>query len=405
MSRPLPLRKRVALWFAALGLFLCGLFAIATLAIAEGFEHILVGELLDDAAATRFETQAQSRYFRVYAASETPEAYRDLPVGVHELDDGAHAGLHVGVYEQSGRRVLVVMELGEIERLERYLAAVLALIVVGGGALAGLLGWAFSSGAIRPVRILASGLASLPGRPVPTRFAQANRDDVLGPIAAAIDGYVQRLADADASEKRFYADASHELRTPITVIQGAAEILRDDPQTSDAQRVRLARIERAAADLAVMLDAILLAARTVPVERERVSLDELVDAAMERISLAIPDARDRVSVASDPSAEVEAPRRWADALVDVLLLRILARPAGGAWRIDVRTDGVDLSAEEPSNIEALAFDDRADLGISLRFAERLAASFGWTVTSHRRTAGLTIAIRVGATPSSAGVAG
>lgn len=395
MRRSLSLRARVATWFGGLGVLLCGLFAVATLVIAEGFEHILVAELLDDAAATRFEAQARSRYFRVYSGSDAPNDYRDLPAGIHEFEDGRHSGLHVGVYEEDGERIFVVMELGEIERLERYLAAVLAVIVLGGGLLAGALGWTFSGSAIRPVRILASGLASLPGRPVRTRFAQANEDDILGPIAMAIDTYLQRLHDADDRERRFYADASHELRTPITVIKGAAEILAEDPDISDSQRGRLARIERAVAKLAVLLDAILLAARDTPAHGDRFTLGEWLDAGITRVSVATHLAKERLRIEGHRCNHVVAPRRWADALIDVLLLRLVAAPSDVEWRIVLGDDGIDLHAIPTRESESPALAERADLGVSLRLAERLAASFGWKVTSHSGPTGLVIAVRAG----------
>jgi len=72
----------------------------------------------------------------------------------------------------------------------------------------------------------------------------------------------EALLKVEARRRQFFAELSHELRTPVTVIRGEAEIaLRGDLRDSDAQRAAFTRIVEAAGDLARRVEDLLDAAR------------------------------------------------------------------------------------------------------------------------------------------------
>ena len=87
----------------------------------------------------------------------------------------------------------------------------------------------------------------------------------IGRLALALDAFANRLNGFVQRERHFVGDVSHELRTPIAIIRGAAEVAREMPDLSPAVQLRLDLIQRKAARLADLLDALLLLAR----ERER----------------------------------------------------------------------------------------------------------------------------------------
>ncbi len=387
MSGAWSLRKRVGLAFAALGFAFCVGFAALTWFVAEDQEHIVINALLEDAAEAyaaadgdaAAAADAAGGSIQVFPLARAPERFRGLSPGIHEPDEPSRVGLHVGVYDHRDERYVVLADVGEIEALERYLAWKMLLIVLVGTVLAGWAGWMLSSIAIRPVEHLAERVSELPVAPSETQFEREFPADALGSIARAIDGYQQRLVASDASEKAFFADASHELRTPLSVVHGALEVMCDDPSVVASQRPRLDRIERALGELGFMLDALLLGARRPPAERERLALTALVSASVSRVSVLDPSLATRITVVHRDPGDVDAPRRWADALFDVLLLRLAIRYPASRWVLEIAGNRCRLQERDAAAGQAIQSGSRTDLGVSLRFVERLCQSIGWTL--------------------------
>src|SRR5205085_7117041 len=89
--------------------------------------------------------------------------------------------------------------------------------------LAGLGGWWLASVGLRPVREMSRRAASIPLGGLEDLGAPP-RDAELGQLARAFNGLVARLRAALQTQRQFMADASHELRTPVSIIRSAAEV-------------------------------------------------------------------------------------------------------------------------------------------------------------------------------------
>jgi signal transduction histidine kinase len=66
-------------------------------------------------------------------------------------------------------------------------------------------------------------------------LGEEHRPGELGQLARAFNGLVERLRAALSTQRRFMADASHELRTPVSVIRSAAEVTLSRPSRSEAE--------------------------------------------------------------------------------------------------------------------------------------------------------------------------
>ena len=387
----LPLRRRVLIAYTALGLVLSLIFAAAVVYTADRYEAILIEEVLRGQAedySLRLianpslplpQTHRLSGYRRDPSGrSDIPSAYAGLTPGFHESENEDVDGIHVGVFDTDAGRLVFVMDLRDIEQLEQVLTGFLAAMVVLGTALAGWLGWLFSSGTIAPVARLAEAVDALPTQPRATELAESVGQDELGRLASAIDRYQARLVAADASERAFFADASHELRTPVAVVRGTAEVLLDGSQADAGTRMRLRRLDRGMQELTDLLDVLLgLARRREPVPEVLDAHDLLQEAASASAS-ADADASPLVSI--EATGSLRLPRH-----VSLLLLRSLIRrilPPEEEGELVLRLNGSELAlafvaeGAHPAPIRATA-NQRSDRGYALTLTGRLADRLGW----------------------------
>ena len=103
--------------------------------------------------------------------------------------------------------------------------AVMAIASIG-------LGWLMAGRALRPVRTMSSRARGISERNLHERLALEGPDDELKELGDTFDGLLGRLEAAFESERRFVANASHELRTPITLERALVEVALSDPNPS-----------------------------------------------------------------------------------------------------------------------------------------------------------------------------
>jgi two-component system, OmpR family, sensor histidine kinase MprB len=141
-----------------------------------------------------------------------------------------------------------------LQTLLRTLLAVGAAVV----AVSALLGVVLAGRSLRPVERMRREVDDISGAELDRRIAEG-RPDELGRLARAFNRLLARAERATAEQQHFVADASHELRTPVTALQGHARIVvraidRDDvAQARESAEVVLAESRRLAGTLSDLL--------------------------------------------------------------------------------------------------------------------------------------------------------
>lgn len=379
----MPLRRRVALAFTALGFCLSLVFSVAVVAVAEDYEHVLASEILRGQAedyglrlSNGLPAQLpQTHRLSGYRAGDPglPPAYMHLPPGVHE--DESSGGMHIGVFDTAAGRLIFVIDLSDIETLELHLNWFLAGMILLGTALSGWLGWWLAGSALKPVRALAGEVDALPVRPARSRLAETVSRDELGRLAMAIDDYQARLVDADERGQAFFSDASHELRTPLTVVQGVAEVLMDEPEADAAHQARLQRLERAVGDMERLLDMLFCVARRSELRWETVDADEFLSEAARLAARGMPGAA-RVRAAGT----LHLPRKEALLLISGAIRKIAQQPGAGEVSLFREGDGLLIEREDSRIADTDNTALRSDLGRGSALLDRLAMHLGWRVS-------------------------
>ncbi|WP_374248341.1 sensor histidine kinase [Thermomonas sp.] len=377
------LRLRFALLATLLGLLLSGLASLALLRVADDYENAVSTEILRGQAEDYGLRLARgqpaplprTRRLRGYRADDPalPRAYAALPPGVRE--DPADEDTHVGVFDTAAGRLVFVIDLGDIEAMERRLRWLVVAMMSLGTGLSGWLGWLFAGIALAPLRALAREVEGLPVQPRPTHLARAVSRDELGRLAAAIDGYQARLVEADAREQAFLADASHELRTPLAVIQGVAEVLLDDDTASPTQQARHARLERGVGDMRRLLEAMLAAARRKPLQCDTVEAVRLLEAAA---ALALAGRGD-ITADIAASGDLHIARHEAELLLSGLARRLLQGRDAGTLRLHLEHGHLLMQALPEVDDDRHPQPARADSGTGSALLDRLALRLGWQV--------------------------
>ena len=137
-------------------------------------------------------------------------------------------------------------------------------IALGIMALASIgLGWLVSGRVLRPVRTMSSRARGISERNLHERLALEGPDDELKELGDTFDGLLGRLEAAFESQRRFVANASHELRTPITLERALVEVALSDPNPSiESLRETCQRVLTASEQQERLIEALLTLARS-----------------------------------------------------------------------------------------------------------------------------------------------
>ncbi len=122
-------------------------------------------------------------------------------------------------------------------------------------------GWWLASRGLRPITAMAGRAESLAPAGM-TDLGESDRRDELGQLARAFNGLLARLRQTLETQRAFMADASHELRTPVSVIQSAADVtLAHEGRDEREYREALTHVAAESRRLGRLVDDMLVLAR------------------------------------------------------------------------------------------------------------------------------------------------
>jgi two-component system OmpR family sensor kinase len=146
-----------------------------------------------------------------------------------------------------------------------------ALVLLSVLIIASVLAWLVAGRVLAPLRLLADTARSIGESDLTRRIPVTGRDEIAD-LSRTFNAMLDRLEAAFATQRRFVSDASHELRTPITIVRGQLELLGDDP---DERRETIALVTDELDRMSRFVDDLLLLAKAERDDFLRVSEVEL----------------------------------------------------------------------------------------------------------------------------------
>lgn len=274
---------------------------------------------------------------------------------------------------RSGVLVVSALSLDDVDAATRRLVVVVTASTLVALAVLGTVVWWVVHLGVRPVKQMAAGAARIAAGDLSHRLPASDPrteagqlGDALNAMLASIESAFAERAEAEARLRRFVADASHELRTPVATIRGYAELHRagalDDPdERSEAMR----RTEAEAVRMGALVDDLLTLARLD--EGRGLAVCELDLAAL--ADEAVRDARARdpkrpiTFVGPDPGSGVARlvgdPDRLRQVLANLVANALVHTGQGTPVQVAVTVEGPDVVLSVHDDGPGMADDDVA----------------------------------------------
>jgi len=313
---------------------------------------------------------------------------------------GGAQNLQVFVGEQIGARDDILATISA--NLLAPLALMLPLLALGS--------WWAVRAALVPLRRLGTQISARPAHSLePVQVAEAPSE--MAPLLAALNGLFERMAAMLESERRFTADAAHELRTPIAAIRIQAQVAMANATT--AERARALQATVAGCDRAAHLVDQLLQLARLESAAAPLGIVDLAAIARRKLAELFPSA-----IGKDQTLDLDAPPQCLvagdEALVGVLIrnladnaIRYSGRGAriavgvraGPVAELRIEDSGPGLSAPDQARLGERFFrglgTDAPGSGLGWSIVQRIARVHGLQiqVQSSQRLGGLAVHVR------------
>ena len=326
-------------------------------------------DLAEAARGALEDIQMPGRFLAVFDADGVllSGRWEDLPrAAASGLGPGGHVSTTVArpqgafrlyrarhIYKDTNYQVGVAESLATVERELLGLRRALLGSVLFALLLAVIGGWAIARAALRPVELMAAQARRITDRTPGDRLSAPHPQDELGQLAQAFNDLLGRLERALAQQREFMADASHELRTPVSIARTAIDVtlsregrLEDEYRDSlGVVREQMRRLSRIVEDLFTLARA---DATGLPLESRPLYIDELVADCVKETRLLAPPG---VSLHSRAPTDLELmgdERLLRQMLINLLKNAVLHTASGGLVRVDIVTgkDGVEIEVTD-----------------------------------------------------------
>jgi signal transduction histidine kinase len=307
---------------------------------------------------------------------------RSVRVGAfHESDLTLHVGADMGEVNQVARDIVLGM-FGAIPTV--------LLVVVAGG-------WWVARQAIAPVEAIRQAAAGITVQNLDRRLPVPPTNDEIAALIAVLNATFDRLQRSFEQSVRFSADASHQLKTPISILRAGIEEILTDKESPPKQQARAEELLHQTHQLTSVAENLLLLARAdagrLELRCKEFDLREVLDGVLDDVS-AVAEPRNITLETDVPANLPVVGDRWSVAVIAENLMenavkynvpggriRVVARVTDENVEVTICNKGTPIPPEQASHIFERFFRARGDgqssgHGLGLSIAEALAKAQG-----------------------------
>jgi heavy metal sensor kinase len=242
--------------------------------------------------------------------------------------------------EINGHRFTVALA-APLEGLETQWAALVEACAIGIPFVLALAvggGWILGRHGLRPLAHMAEQAREITAQTPDARLDMPAAGAELDDVAASFNRVLERLNTALATQRRFMADASHELRTPVSIMRTAADVTLGQQQRDESEyRDALTVVSQQSSRLARLVDDMLVLARAdaggYPMTPAEVDLDAVVDDCVRELAPRAAAKNIRVTSHLEPISVTADEALLRRMFGNLLTNAVTYTPAGGAINV------------------------------------------------------------------------
>lgn len=331
----------------------------------------------------------------LYPIDEIPAYMRPLNNGFHqiEVDNGVLTMVQVSNLEDKKLYLEFDNEqVGNLALLFGMLPLSVILLIIY---LSSWIAYRFSSQAVSPIIQLAKDVEQLD--PSSEEFSKTIKQNLsysqnreVRSLADALFGLTERIAQFLERERNFTRDASHELRSPITVIKMASELLLNEDGLNEKSRKQVERIQRNANDMEELIETLLVLARESDhlLSSENISVNDIVREEIERAESLLNDKNINITINENQKLIVKAPDKVLSVMIGNIIRNAFSYTDEGQIVITVTNSSLiveDSGIGIPNNqIDRIftAFErgkQRGGYGVGLTIVKMISDRFNWPI--------------------------
>ena len=354
-----------------------------------------------------------------------PEEFINLNTGIHELDSSVGKRV-VHVSQEQHERLFLIFDADNVRELATYFGiAPLALMLVVLYCSAWF-AYRLARRAVSPVIQLAREVRNL-NVETDEKLAlksfsdNASTDEEAKLLSHALNHLIDRVNSFLERERTFTREASHELRSPLTVIRASSDVLLKRDELSPSTRSFVEKISRAARDMEELTQALLLLARENEIgsEQQQIIINELIEQEITKVELVYREKNLHIEFVQNHILYLQGSGKMLGLVFGNLIRNACAYTEQGGVKIivgdkyvEIADSGIGIADKDLLAVFQPYFriDNTVESGhgIGLSLVKRLTDRFGWPLTMNsEQGVGTTVRVsfplsHVGAGPALSG---
>ncbi len=371
------------------------------------------GDLLGVSESYRLPGRTEDPTRETLAASlrssvSAPDAFRFIRVGERQYRSYVR---HFTI-DQQAATLFVLQSLHRQNEFLETLAGTFWIIIPLAILLAGAGGYLLARRSLSPVVMMSAQASRIGSENLHDRLKVRNPRDELGHLAASFNDLLDRLDQSFERQRRFVADASHELRTPVAILVGEAEVtLAHEKRTEREYRESLQILREEAKRLKHIVEDLFTLARADAGQHPLAPSDFYLDELAAECSRSVRTLASAKQIAVSCESGAELPIRADEGLLRRMLMNLLDNaikytPQGGSvllrcaedngqYRVSLQDSGHGI----PGDLQPRIFDrffradkvrprgetDGGGAGLGLTIAKWIAGAHGGNLELTRST--------------------